>query len=49
MLINVAPLPLFIWQQGSNFDKHRVQFMIACIANDVRTDEHWKIIFLMYL
>jgi hypothetical protein len=47
MLINVALLPLFIWQQGSNFDKHLVQFMIACIVNNVRTNEHWKVIFPM--
>lgn len=47
--INVVPLPLFIGQQGSNLDKHLAQIMATYIANNARTDEHWKMIFLTIL
>ncbi len=43
--INVAPLPLFTRQQSSDHDSHLGQIMDACIANNVRIDEHWKMIF----
>ncbi len=43
--INVTPLPLFTRQQSSNHDSHLGQIMDACIANHVRIDEHWKMIF----
>jgi hypothetical protein len=39
-LINVAPLPLFIGQQGSNLDNHLVQIIATYIANNARTNEH---------
>jgi hypothetical protein len=44
-LINVAPLPLFTKQQNSDHDSNLGQFMVAYIANNVRIDEHWKMIF----
>lgn len=43
--IIVAPLPLFTKQQSSDHDSHLGQFMVTCIANNVRIDEHLKMIF----
>jgi hypothetical protein len=43
--INVAPLLLFTRQQSLDHDNHLGQFMVAYIANNVRIDEHWKMIF----
>ena len=38
---SVAPLPTFSGWQGSDPDQHVSQFLIACIANNGRTEDVW--------
>ena len=42
---SVAPFPLFTGRQGSDPDGHLAQFITSCIANNARTEEHWKTMF----
>lgn len=45
MIDQFAPLSLFIRWQGSKHNSHLIQFIIACIANNAKIDENWKMMF----